>query len=362
MTQTLEQALRDRFQKVRKTKGKNGLELRVCCPYCPDPDRKFKLYINPSRGLFNCYRCHKSGTLRRLLGTLYSPSFMQMQVQQHREKEEPLPDNIRSPGASCPVKDLPYDHPAFLYLDVVRKRRPPLDHAEMSDVFGVRYCERGIRIETDDFSYDTTNTLIFPVWMFGRLVGWQSRLLYDPDSLSGDECIRMGMPKDEDGEILRPPKYMTSPGLRKGRVLYNFDQARKYPYVVVTEGVFDCMSVGPAAVATFGTGISEQQCRLLKTYWSTVIIMLDPEGTDETTEDLYNELYRAVGVLHVKLKGGFKDPGDTPREEIWRQISSASQNLIKTEQAIIGDGLAIRARQARPESGGGLWRMIGKIK
>ena len=350
----IEQVLRGKFQKLRKTKGKNGVEIRICCPFCTDPDRKFKMYINPQRQQFNCYKCHKSGTLRQLLGELYSPAFASQRVEA-REKEEPLPENVRQPGITIPINTLDGIHPAMEYLNVTRKRRPPLDPNEMYNTFGVRYCTQGTVFRMEDFDFDTTNTIVFPVWMFGKVIGWQSRLLYEPDKLNDDQCAALNFRKDEDGGWLRPPKYLTSPGFRKGRVLYNFDLARKFPYVVVTEGTFDAMSVGHAAVATFGTGISEQQCRLLKTYWQTVIIMLDPEGTDKVTEEMFNELCRAVNVVHVRLKG-HKDPGDAPRETIWEQISEATQHLRLTESSLITQGTNQPVQNAPRSSDA--WRII----
>jgi hypothetical protein len=61
--------------------------------------------------------------------------------------------------------------------------------------------------------------------MDGKLVGWQSRLLYTPDNMTDDECEAMGFVKDDDKDWVKPPKYWTSPGLEKGRVLFNYDWA-----------------------------------------------------------------------------------------------------------------------------------------
>ena len=353
----LEQVLRAKFRKVKKAKGASGLELRICCPFCPETDRKYHMYINPQKEVYNCWRCHKSGTLRSLLGELYSSDFQQeraMAVQ----RDEPLPEDIMSPGLTVPVNSLDSVHPAIEYLTRIRKRT--FDANELFTSFGVRYCTHGdkIHLQNQGCDFDTTNTLVFPVWMFGKIVGWQSRLMYDPDKLDDSACEALAFRKDEDGDWCRPPKYLTSPGFKKGRVLYNFDLARKYEYVVVTEGVFDAMSAGPCAVATFGTGISEQQCRLLKSYWQTVIIMLDPDGTDQATEDLYNELHRAVNVVHVKLKG-YKDPGDCPRDEIWRQVSATARNLRLTEKTLVLEGITARQVDKR-DNMRKLWTLVGK--
>ena len=351
MSKSVEELLRQKFAKIRKTKGRNGLELRICCPFCPDRDTKFKMYVNPQKEVFNCYKCNKGGSLRQLLGEIYSPGMRN--TVPAPIKEEPLPEDIRSPGFTVPIDALDPLNPAIVYLTRTRKR--PFDVAELARDYGVRYCVQGEKFFAGDSMFDTSNTLIFPVWMFGRVIGWQSRLLYDPDKMNDDQCAALGFTKDEDGDWNRPPKYLTSPGFRKGRVLYNFDTARKFPYVVVTEGVFDAMSTGLPAVASFGTGISESQCRLLKTYWETVIIALDPEGTDKQTEYLFNELHRAVEVIHVKLDS-YHDPGDAPRAEIWRQVSAVAEHARKTHNAVLQDGFRYREQTIDSTRIKQLWR------
>jgi DNA primase len=168
--------------------------------------------------------------------------------------------------------------------------------------------------------------------MFGKLVGWQARLLYDPDKLTDDECEARGWPMDEDGaKRKRPPKYMTGPGFRKASSLFNFDQARKYPYVVVCEGVFDAMSVGPCAVAALGKELSQQQVMLLKSYWDCIILMLD---ANVDASKLEAQLSGDVTTIPVRLIG-YKDPGDAPRDEIWAQICEAMrQRKMDVRQAL----------------------------
>ena len=313
----IEQALRNRFKKVRKSRGKNGLEFKVCCPFCSGGDKKYKMYINPEK-FGGCTTATVAASPAPSASCSARPTPCSASPESRVvEHDAPLPDNVESPGETVRVADLPPDNPAIEYL--LRERERPFDPQEMSDVFGVRYCTAGKYYPAGP--YDTTNTLIFPLWMFGRLLGWQSRLLYTPEGMTDDQCAKMNFQKDEDGDWVKPPKYWTSPGFNKGRVLWNFDMARRSPYVVVCEGVFDAMSVGPRAVATFGKGVSDNQAALLKTYWDHVILLLDPGDADPEMRRLEIELSRSVRVTWVKLKH-YKDAGGAPRDEVWSQIAS----------------------------------------
>ena len=321
---TPEALLRAKFKKLKKTRGRNGTtEYRVCCPFCGD-DKGFKLYINFEKGVYNCYRdvTHR-GTVKSLFGDIARQFAGRIQTEQ--ERLQPLPEKMESPGYMIPVDQVDDESAPIQYLTVTRKR--VFNPRELYRSWGVMYCAQGKEFYLGDTSFNTTNTLVFPIWMFNKLVGWQARLLYDPKSLTLEECAGFGFRKDEDGDYLLPPKYYTSK-MSKGRVLYNFDLARKYNYVVITEGVFDAISVGGPAVATFGTGISEYQMRLIKEYWDSAIILLDPEGTDAATTELITDLYKSIPVVWVKLVG-YKDPGDTPRHMIWGQITATINHMHK---------------------------------
>ena len=92
--------------------------------------------------------------------------------------------------------------------------------------------------------------------------------------------------------------------------------------MVVTEGPFDAMSVGMSAVATLGKGVTHDQARLVKAYWDMAIVMLDPGDADADGRKLLSNLGLSSPTIQVVLEG-YKDPGDAPREEIWRQVAKA---------------------------------------
>lgn len=302
-----------------KHRRRNGqMEYRANCPFClrerGTPDKKRKLYMNPSKGVFNCYRCSSSGPLRKIFRDYIpgaKPEFAP--VIQQQTKDCPMPGDV------IPLHHLDDDHIARRYLEY-RGFKPDV----LSEHLGVHYCSKGRRFGNgEDFFFDTTNTILFPVWMHGKLIGWQARLLYDPDKLDDKQCELYQFPKNSEGEWVRPPKYYTPYGMSKGDILYNFDNARQFPLVVVSEGPLDVAGIGVCGVATFGKSISETQGRLIKQYWRTAILMLDPDDADNETMRLCYDLQMSIPVIPVKLQG-VKDPGDASFERIWTQIYDAA--------------------------------------
>ena len=313
-----ESALRARYgSQYRKGWGKNGLEFKICCPFClrrvGKIDRKYRLYMNPSRDQYRCFRCDVRGVLSALFGDI-----KWIEQTTFTQAITVLQGEVDPPGAMVALTDLPEDHVASRYL-----QGRGFDIGTLNSCFGMRFCYDGRKFANGLF--DTTNTIVIPVWMGGKLVGWQARLLYNPDELTDDECRALGFTLvDEDGELVRPPKYFTSPGMDKGQVMFNYDMARQSEIVVAAEGPFDVVGIGPSGVATFGKGVSMYQARLLKAYWRLVVVMLDPGDADAEMNELYRSIELSVRVLRVKLQG-YKDPGEAPTREIWRQIDAEAQ-------------------------------------
>lgn len=307
--QNIESRIVGKFGKFKKSKGKKGLEYIVKCPFC---GKNSKLYINPMHGLYVCFKCGESGSAESLLGQLN----FQTQVVT-RQILTPLPTDIPPPGDMCDLLSLDSNHPAILYLT-----HRGFNPRELNDVFGVRYCLAG-RVFAG--IYNTSNTLVFPLWMDGRLIGWQSRLLYNPEKLTEEECEVIGLPQDEDGDYVKPPKYWTSPGLEKGRAFFNYDWACQSEVVVITEGVFDSMAVGRCDVATLGKGVTDFQTRMIMARWKVAVILLDPGDADAEMLQLESRMGRVLHAVRVDLKG-YKDAGEAPRKEIWAQIGETAHN------------------------------------
>jgi DNA primase len=307
-------ALKNRFGNVKVSRGCNGTELLTKCPFC---GRSEKLSVNPGKRVYHCWHCDSSGTLSKLLGVDVSVSEGPMaEAPEPKEHKTVYPPSF-DPSQILPLSCLPEDNPAIIYL-----RSRGFDPVELDRDFAFRYCAKGRSFPHVPF--DASNTLIIPIYSEDKFLGWQARLLYDPKSVSEDVLLAMGYTaRKESGGLKRPPKYLTSPGLNKKEMLYNVDWAKRFDTVVVTEGVFDCIRVGRQGVATLGKLVSDYQKKMLLSLWKTIVLLLDPDAS-ETQRKLVEELTIPGGprIVPVTLEG-YKDAGDCPRDELWKQINAA---------------------------------------
>jgi hypothetical protein len=98
----------------------------------------------------------------------------------------------------------------------------------------------------------------------------------------------------------------------KHLMLYNFDQARDYPFGVINEGVASSWSVGPMAMSILGRTIHLAQKTMLSYRYreKPLFLMLDGDA-DVETEEIANELREVCGKgLGVVRLPADKDPGD----------------------------------------------------
>lgn len=295
------EALLRKYGPVKRGHGSYGLQLIAKCPICA----KQKLSVNAKSGLYRCWHGCMSGHVDNLFSSVRLAK--QTEFASAVKKLAPR-RGVDIPGELVPLSHLSDGHQALSYL-TSRK----FDPDELDAYYGFRYCPSGRKYAGGLF--DTTNTLVIPIYHQNELIGWQARLLYNPDSLTDDVCSILEFPQDSDGDYIKPPKYFTMPGIDKGKLLWNYDWARQSEVVVVCEGVFDAARVGRCAVATLGKNLSDDQIGMLRAYWKLVIVLLDPDAQREI-EALECKLGNSVGVVLQ----GYKDAGDAPQLEVWKQI------------------------------------------
>lgn len=297
-------------QKFKQVKGQ-GDWLRIPCPTCAPHNRsKMKRYV-PAHGFTsNCFICGIKQDVSFLLGADYYPSQVDTADFEDTDTQEVDPRALVLPYSSAiPINQLSQDHPAVKFLAV--DHLTDLDaYANIHKIVYVPY-EGGMTFINSHRTYITSaERLVFPVFFEQQLAGWQMRSL--PGTFYGDK----------DGDI----RYYHV--FNKGSYLYNYDQAKNHKRVIVVEGVKKALKF-PNGVATWGSGISRKQLKLIQK-WDEIVMMLDSDEGNNTQQrargfvESINAGAGKIKAINVDLdQYGHSSPDDLP---------SSVLNMIIEEQ------------------------------
>lgn len=290
----------------------SGEYYRVNCPFCRDT--RHRLWVNhmfgqvdasgrPMRFLATCYNedcMAEFGNRKRFNDAVYGfrnvneRNRQRFSLTQGAWVDPTQIGPVEIPGTVIPMSQLARsmpDHSAVVYM--CYQRRYTL---QMLDHYDVSFCTYAPRYPA------AAGRVIFPIRMNGQLVGWQARYIGTAD-------------------WRQTPKYYGMPGMRKRVMLYNHDNARDMPFVVLVEGVTDCHVVGDTSVAILGKNLSQYQSTMVLNTWQgkPIVTIFDPDARDEmraTVEDLRNN---GAVVVEVVLPGEC-DCGDYDRRTLWNII------------------------------------------
>jgi hypothetical protein len=301
------------YDRPRLVVVSGGEYYRVSCCYCSDT--RGRLWINHRWGLwdervrsYNLWLCccYNENCLEDYdrLRDLYEKIFDDFAHRQRaydpvlRGERPSAPREGRPPGEILyALHHLPDDHHANEYL-----RGRGYDPVWLGRTFRVAFCQHSY----PEYGH-ARGRIIVPVYHGGVYVGWLARYVGEPP----DRAV---------------PKYYIMPGMKKTSLLYNYDVARAYPYVVVCEGCSDVWRVGPAGVALLGKTMSAMQEQLVAATWGAgaAVVLLDGDAADEA-----RRIYERLGgrVRHRVLVGlpVGKDPGDLDHDGLWRLIDAAAR-------------------------------------
>ena len=112
--------------------------------------------------------------------------------------------------------------------------------------------------------------------------------------------------------------FKNTPGLPKGKILFNLHRVKSSGTVYVVESSFDAIrldQIGFPAVATLGANVSNSQTRLLEKYFTNVVLIAD---NDEAGSIMKDKLIEKLGslVTVIRLDKNYKDIGDMEDAEI----------------------------------------------
>jgi len=272
----------------------------VCCPCCGDT--RFRLWINHRwnttfqgrslRHLVRCYNenCDELDDFQSTLDSLVHSSTLVSLL--------PAPDlsltagpkyETTMPGDVIGVDQLPKDHPVVKYLR---------DHRGFDvDTLGVQWGVKWITRPTHEYVFDT-NRLLIPVYgdLDGTLqmLAWQTRW-FNPETNSD-------IPPSKS-----TPKYITQGPKRA--LVYNLYRARASKLIVICEGVFDAIRVGPQhGVCTFGKTLSSKQADLIEASvvadGGRVVFAYDPDVSSKNWQRVMERVKDWPDVRYLNFPEG----------------------------------------------------------
>ena len=199
------------------------------------------------------------------------------------------------------INNLPPDHPAHRYL-----ANRGYDVNLLSHVYQVCYC-----LEARSDFRTASQRIIIPIVMRGQMRGWQARYVGNMTTAEWRNC---GI-----------PKYYNRPGMHKAQLLYGYDVATNWQFVVVVESATSVWRIGGPAVAILGKTLSFAQQELLRAWeGKPVVVILDSDARNEMAAALDQLLRQGRSpVVPIYLPAGY-DPADYPTTEIWQLIQTAA--------------------------------------
>lgn len=255
----------------------------VCCHHNgQSADRRGRggIKVTESGWSYHCFNCSYTASFmlgrtlsfkaRRLLSWMGVPDseidMLNLESLRHRSIHGILDDRQRVSNAISGIEFEEFDDfPPYselitpempLYWDYIRKRHVPKDFPAMT------------AIKNDGIHWVRPFVLI-PFTHDNRVVGWTARFL--------------------DGKA---PKYInhSQPGYVFGTDLQHAD----WKYVIVTEGIFDALSIN--GLALMHNTISDSQARLIRTLGREVIVVPDQDAPGAELIDRAVELGYSVSI------------------------------------------------------------------
>jgi len=112
-------------------------------------------------------------------------------------------------------------------------------------------------------------------------------------------------------------------GVGSAKIPFNFSLAKRYPTLIITEGVFDALYVGPNAIATYGSTIKKQHVTWMagQGKFEKVILLYDADVCMEELQKQASIVASVFPTYICKLPVG--DPDEYKKEELFKYLDSS---------------------------------------
>lgn len=281
-----------------------GTDYIVFCPY-HNNNRTPAGEVSKDHGMFFCFGCQTTKTLIEFVMYISNRTYFEaVRYIKSKEQETSIEDSVNKALIS---------KPEFVQYDELLIKR--LNNQALESPRAVRYFEgRKITKESiDKFSLgysEKQDSVTIPI--------------HSPDGM----CIGF-VARTVEGK-----EFKNTPGLPKGKVLFNLHRIKTSSTVYVVESSFDAIrldQVGFPAVATLGANVSAAQIRLLEKYFNSIVLIADNDDAGMIMRDkLIEKLGPVVTSIYIDKK--YKDIGDMDDEAIKKlefQFDNSIFNMLQ---------------------------------
>lgn len=266
--------------------NRSSIEVSILCPF-HDNRNSPSLYININTGLWQCFNpsCGSKGNFRQLYrsltGKAYGKEWLLDPINLQRELDNALIEEKE--------QELTIDGTRVDYENELGLVQSMTDRGYTADT--LKYFEIGYSRVKDRIVIPVRDSQYKLVGIIGRAIhDWQD------------------------------PKYLYNKGFRRGDLLFNIQNAKKYDQVIVCEGSLDAVKVHqsgyPNVVATLGAKVTSYQLKLLRRYFDSLIIFSDADSAGDEMKSAILDGCRGKEVYVMKIPDGLKDPGDMTEDQI----------------------------------------------
>lgn len=279
--------------------GKNVSQgwVGVQCPFPGCGDHSNHLGICLTSPVVSCYNCGGKGNYLTYLGVELGNFGQAIEILQKFTPRELRIYKVEGNEYNVTQVDLPEEATKEIlpwHAEYIISRG--FDPEELTLMYDLYYCG-----PTGDWA----NRIIAPIYKRNRLITFTS---IDIEEDSGLRYKHLAKEKS----IIHCKNY-----------LYGLEQATGRNIIVV-EGYFDKLRIGPGCVCTFGTIITSYQKRLLANYSKSIILFDGDDPGWKSGKKLANDMSSHQEVELITLEEGM-DPDKLPDEDI-----TELQRMVKT--------------------------------
>lgn len=298
----------------------NAISVFLDCPMCK---KSLRLWFYKSSGKFKCFYCDDQfrGSLEYALKEIIGISIDAIRKQIYKNETGVNDAGFIELDINSFENEAEFNEEIILKGDILPKIKMPFQSLPIQNKYcveGQKYlASRGVPLEVAvkykmHYNHDERRVL-FPVYQYGVLVGYQGRLTIPENQVDGDT-----------GREYKSPKTMTYKGYAKEKWLMNADNIVG-DYAVLSEGPFDCIKGDLCGnnVCSFGKAVSETQMQIfIDKKIKKLYLALDPDAVNEI-EKIVHKYSENFTFYDLRPPEKYQDVGEMSFEEVKEMFDSA---------------------------------------